>query len=163
MNRTGNNRIKLKQQFDFSANELTLYLDKFTFTTTQGILYQIDHKGAIETTNLRLNTDHSFDATNKTLVVLNDNILTIKGKRVVLDLGVYTKPQIFYIKNTIYVSVTDIQNQKTYLFNSNAASIPNFPIYGSSVIDMVDMDNDGAPELVVIDESDVLIVYRIKN
>jgi len=163
LNRTGNDRIKLKQQFDFSANELTLYLDKFTFTTTQGILYQIDHKGAIETTDLRLNTDHSFDATDKTLVVLNDNILTIKGKRIILDLGVYTKPKIFFIKNTIYVSVTDIQNQKTYLFNSNAESISNFPIYGSSVIDMVDMDYDGEPELVVNDESDVLIVYRIKK
>ena len=92
---------------------------------------------------------------------MNDNTLTIKGKKTELDLGVYSKPHIFYINNKIYVSVTDIQNQKIYLFDSNSDPIQNFPVYGTSAIDLADIDNDKKLELVAKDLENSLIVYRI--
>ena len=92
---------------------------------------------------------------------MNDNILTIRGKSVELELGVYTKPKIFYLYNTIYVSVTDLQNQKIYLFNSQAAPIPNFPVFGTSLIDLDDLDNDKKLELVARDRDNSLIVYKM--
>ncbi len=115
----------------------------------------------IEKTDLNLNSDHGMDATSKTMVIINDNILSIRGKKVTLDLGVYSKPSIFYLNDKIYVSVTDIQNQKTYLFDSQAVPIENFPIYGSSTIDMADIDNDKRPELVVKDQENSLTVFKI--
>lgn len=159
--RAGQERLKVKQKIDFSENPVFLYKNKFAVTDIAGVLHQIDTRGKLTKTNFNLNPDHGMYATSKTLALMNDNILTIKGKKVELELGVYTKPQIFYIYDKIYVSVTDIQNQKIYLFDSLAKPIPNFPVFGSSLIDMVDMENDRKLELVAKDQENSIISYRI--
>jgi len=161
LSRTGTDRILVKQKINFSQNEIYAYNNKFTTTDTKGNLYQIDEKGTITQTKLNFNKDHGLQTTSSVLATMNENTLSIKGKSVALELGVYTKPQIFYIANKIYVSVTDIQNQKIYLFDSKADPIANFPVYGTSVIDLADMDNDKKLELVAKDLENSLIVYRI--
>jgi len=92
---------------------------------------------------------------------MDDNELTIKGKKVELELGVYSKPKIFYIYDKIYVTVTDLQNHQIYLYDSQAEPISNFPVFGSSLIDLSDMDNDKKLELVAKDQDNSLIVYKI--
>lgn len=161
LHRTGSDRIKVAEKIDFSNNEVFLYKNKFSVTNKTGVLHQIDTKGKLTATNFNMNKDHGMYATNNTLVFMDDNILTIKGRKVELDLGVYTKPKIFYIYDKIYVSVTDIQNQKIYLFDSQAKPIPNFPVFGSSMIDLTDMDNDKNLELVAKDQDNSLIVYKM--
>lgn len=161
LSRTGKERVKGFPKVGLSDNEARLYKNNFTVTDTKGTLIQIDQKGKTAQTKFNLNKDHGFDATSKTLVLMDNNTLTIKGKRIELDLGVYSKPSIFYINNKIYVSVTDIQNQKIYLFDSIAKPIPGFPIYSNSVIDMADIDNDKKPELVAKDLDNSIVVYRI--
>ena len=151
LNRVGNNRINVNEKFTISDNLLTDYQNKFTSTTEDGKLIQIDTNGKISKINLNLTADHGMDATSRTLAIMNDNILRIRDKKVELELGVYSKPTIFYLNDKIYVSVTDIQNQKIYLYDSQAEPIPNFPIYGNSIVDMADMDNDKSPELVFKD------------
>ena len=161
LNRVGNVRIKIKEEIPFSDNPIRLYQNTISLTSSEGLLYQIDTKGKLTKTDLGLNIDHGFDATSKTLAIMNDNVLSIRGKKVTLDLGVYSKPRIFYINDKIYVSVTDIQNQKCYLFDSQAVAIPNFPIYGSSTIDMADINKDRKLELVIKDQENSFTVYRI--
>ncbi|RIV70466.1 ribonuclease HII [Flagellimonas aequoris] len=161
LHRTGSDRIKVAEKIDFSNNEVFLYKNKFSVTNKTGVLHQIDTKGKLTATNFNMNKDHGMYATSNTLVFMDDNILTIKGRKVELDLGVYTKPKIFYIYDKIYVSVTDIQNQKIYLFDSQAKPIPNFPVFGSSLIDLTDMDNDKNLELVAKDQDNSLIVYKM--
>jgi hypothetical protein len=112
LNRQGKPRITVKERIDFSENEIFLYREKFALTDKKGTLFAIDEKGNISRTKLNLSEDHGFDATSKTLVTMNDNSLTVKGTAVSLDLGVYTKPVIFYLYDKIYVSVTDLQSQK---------------------------------------------------
>src|SRR5690606_4529246 len=142
LSRTGEVRIPVKENISFSDNEILLHKNKFTITDTKGRLYQIDEKGKLTTANLNLLPDHGMDATSNTLAIMNDNELTIRSKKVELELGVYSKPRIFYLNDKIYVSVTDIQNQKIYLFDSQAEPISNFPVPGQSLIDLSDMDND---------------------
>ncbi|WP_411032401.1 ribonuclease HII [Spongiimicrobium sp. 3-5] len=161
LNRVGDVRVKVSDKIDFSENDIYLYKNKFSVSDKKGVLYQVDQKGKLSKTNFNLNKDHGMDATSKTLVLMNDNVLSIKGKKVELELGVYTKPRIFYIYDKIYVSVTDIQNQKIYLFDSMAKPIQNFPVYGTSVIDLTDIDNDRKLELVAKDLENSLIVYRM--
>ncbi|MEE9362782.1 MAG: ribonuclease HII [Cellulophaga sp.] len=163
LHRTGKTRVKVKNTIDFSKNEIYIYKNQFTVTDKKGILHQINSNGKSTTVNLNLNENHGIDATNKTLAIMNSNILSIKGKKVTLEISVYSKPQIFYLRDKIYVSVTDLQNQKIYLFDSNAKPIPNFPVFGASLIDMVDMDNDKSLELVVKDLNNSLVVYRINK
>ena len=161
LNRVGTVRTRVSEKIDFSENEVFLYKNKFTITDTKGTLHQIDQKGKITKINFNLNKDHGLDATNNSLIVMNDNILNIRGRKVELDLGVYSKPTIFYRYNKIYVSVTDIQNQKVYLFDSQTKPIPNFPVFGTSMIDLDDINNDRQLELVVKDRENSILVYRI--
>ncbi|MGX1931059.1 ribonuclease HII [Flagellimonas sp. 2504JD4-2] len=161
LHRTGHERLKIAEKIDFSDNDVFLYKNKFSMTNKKGVLHQIDTKGKLTATNFNLSKDHGMYTTSKTLVFMDDNILSIKGKKVELDLGVYTKPKIFYIYDKIYVSVTDIQSQKIYLFDSQAKPIPNFPVFGNSLIDMVDMDNDNKLELVAKDQENSIIVYKM--
>lgn len=161
LHRSGGDRIRVSQKIDFSNNQVFLYKNKFSVTNKKGVLHQIDTKGKLTSTNFNLNQDHGMYATSKTLVFMDDNVLSIRGKKVELDLGVYTQPKIFYIYDKIYVSVTDIQNQKIYLFDSQAKPIPNFPVFGNSLIDLVDMNNDRRLELVAKDQDNSIIVYKM--
>ena len=161
LHRVGSDRIKVPEKIDFSNNDVFLYKDKFTVTNKTGVLHQIDTNGKLVATNFNLNPDHGFYATSNTLVFMDDNVLSIKGKKVELELGVYSKPEIFYIYDKIYVGVTDIQNRQIYLFDSQAEPIPNFPVFGSSMIDLTDMDNDKQLELAAKDQDNSLIVYKI--
>ncbi|MEM9077521.1 MAG: ribonuclease HII [Bacteroidota bacterium] len=161
LHRTGKDRITVNEKIDFSKNGMYLYKSKFSMTDKRGVLFQVDTKGKITKTNFNLNKDHGMYTTSKTLALMNDNVLSIKGKKVELELGVYSEPKIFYIYDKIYVSVTDIQNQKIYLFDSQAKPIPNFPLFGNSVIDMVDMDGDKKLEIAAKDQDNSLIVYKL--
>lgn len=161
LSRIGDVRVPVKEKITFSDNEILLHKNKFTVTDTKGRLYQIDEKGKLTTANLNLLADHGIDATTNTLVMMNDNELTIRSKKVELELGVYSKPRIFYLNDKIYVSVTDIQNQKIYLFDSQAEPISNFPVPGQSLIDLTDMDNDHKLELLAKDQDNSIIVYKI--
>lgn len=161
LNRVGSVRTKINEKIDFSENEVFLYKNKFTLTDKKGILYQIDEKGKSNSTNLNLSKDHGIHATSKTLAVMNDNILSIRGKQIELELGVYTQPKIFYLYDKIYIAVTDLQHQKIYLFDSQAKPIPNFPVYGSSIIDLNDMNNDKKLEFVTKDQNNSLLIYQM--
>ena len=161
VNRVGNSRVKVTEKIEFSSNNTYLYKNNFIVTDKNGTLYSIDIKGKVSKTKFNYSEDHGLDATNKTLVTNNENILSIKGKNITLDLGVYTHPVIFYVHDKIYVSVTDIQSQKVYLFDSNAVPIQNFPVFGYSMIDLDDIDNDRKIEFVCKDQENALVLYKI--
>ncbi|MEZ2415726.1 ribonuclease HII [Muriicola sp. E247] len=161
LNRVGNTRVAVKEQIDFSENDVYLNNNRFIVTDKTGTLFAVDTKGKIIKTRFNLAEDHGMDATIKSLSLMNDNELTIKGNKASLDLGVYTKPRIFYIYDKIYVSVTDIQTQRAYLFDSSALPFPNFPVYAASPIDLSDIDNNRSIEIVAKFEENSLIVYTV--
>ena len=161
LNRVGNVRIAVNQKIDFSENEVFKYKNRFAVSDKKGVLHQIDLNGKISKTNLNFSNDHGLATTDRTLVTMNENVLTIKGKKIELELGVYTSPQIFYINNKIYVSVTDIQNEKVYLFDSQAKSIKNYPVNGSSAIDLGDIEKNKTLELLVKESNGSISVYKV--
>ncbi len=161
LNRTGSTRVSVAEKIQFSENDVYLNNNRFIVTDKTGTLFAIDTKGKITKTRFNLNADHGMEATSKTLSLMNDNELSVKGNKASLDLGVYTRPRIFYIYDKIYVSVTDIQTQRAYVFDSNAILFPNFPVYSSSSIDLTDIDNDRSIEIVGKFEENSIIVYTI--
>ncbi len=160
LNRKGQSRITVKETINFSENEIFKYKNKFTTTTTKGELVQVNLKGTVSKQSLNLPSNHVIETTNKTLVTLTENKLTIKQKRQGLDFGNYTAPKIFYLNNKIYVTLTDLQAQKVYLFDSQSKPIQNFPVYGNSVIDLANIDVDSNLEFVTKGESNAIIVYQ---
>ena len=160
-NRVGRTRIATDNQFDFSDNPVYLYRNQFTFTDKAGVLFTINTKGKLSSSRLNLDPVHRIDATSKTLATLTENILTIKGKPITLELGVYTAPKIFYLYDKIYVSVTDLQGEKVYLFDSQTMGIPGFPVYGTAGISLDDLDSNRKLELVTKGQGNDLILYRM--
>lgn len=161
LDRTGRTRVTPKTSLSFSSEPVFLYNNKFTTTTNIGDLLSIDTNGNVASVNLNLSENHHIDATSKTLATLSENKLTIRGKTFELDFGSYTAPKIFYINDKIYVSVTDLQSHKVYLFDSQADLLPNFPVYGNSSISLDYSNQDKTLELVVKGESNSIILYQI--
>ena len=124
-------------------------------------MIQIDSKGGINKKDVGLSENHQVTMTNKTLVTLTENKLTIKDRTLELDYGIYTKPQLFYIDNKIYISTTDKQTKKVYLYDSNAEIFPNFPVYGNSPISLGNMDKDAKLEFCVQGENNTVLIYQI--
>jgi hypothetical protein len=163
LNRVGDTRVAVKERFEFSANAVVAYRDGFAFTDRKGNLVRVDPRGKVSRTALNLNPDHGMDATSRTLALMDDNRLQVKGNRRELELGVYTQPRIFYLHDIIYVAVTDLQSQQVYLFRSDASPLPGFPLEGSGMADMADIDNDRNPELAVPFRDQSIVVYRIQR
>jgi len=161
VSRQGKDRIQVKSKIAFGDNPVFDYLDTFTTTDRDGALVQVDTKGNVVRSNLELAPGHRIDATTKSLVSLSQNILTIKGIPVTLPYGTYTPPKIFYINNTIYVSTTDLDTQKVYMYYSNGTAVGGFPIYGAGSADLSNADNDRSVELVVPAEDNTLLLYQL--
>ena len=161
LNRQGTNRLVLKNKANTSSNPIFEYRNTFATTNKKGDLIQIDSKGNIVTSDLNLRPGHFIDMTSKSLVSFSENILRIKGIPVELPFGKYTPPKIHYINNTIFVSISDLDTQKVYLFYSNGDAVGGFPVYGSSVIDLENADDDKALEMVVQSEATSFLIYQI--
>ncbi|WP_296312212.1 ribonuclease HII [Winogradskyella sp. UBA3174] len=161
LNRQGDNRINVKDKIRFSKNEVYLYQNKFTTTNTLGQLIQVDTKGKLTSKNLNLSDKHTIETTSKTLVSMTDNKLSIKSRSIDLDYGEYTAPKIFYINDKIYVTTTDLQAKKVYLFDSQAKPIPNFPVFGTSAAKLEELDKDRGLELICQSDSKTITVYKL--
>ena len=161
LNRQGNIRIKVKDNISFSDNEIYLYKNKFTTSNTLGQLIQVDTKGKITYTNLNLSDKHHIVATSKTLVSLKENKLQIRSRTIELDYGDYTAPKIFYLKDKIYVTTTDLQSKKVYLFDSQANRISNFPVFGTSTAEMQELDNEKGLELITQSDDKNIVIYKL--
>ncbi len=161
LDRTGKTRVTVKNNISFSGNDIHLYDNKFTATTVNGDLIQIDEDGKMSRLSLNLGEKHAMTSTSKTLVTLSDNILNIKNNSIELDYGVYTAPNIFYLKDKIYVSVTDLQTKKIYMYDSLGKAIGNFPVYGNSAIDLGNIDNGKGLEFVTKGDSNSILIYEM--
>ena len=162
LSRTGKTRVTVNEDVDFSDNNWYEYRGGFVSTNANGQLVRITENGKISRENLGLSENHKITSTVKTFVSLSENQLHIKNNTASLDFGLYTAPQIFYINNKIYVSITDLQTHKIYLFDSNAELISGFPVYGNSQVDMANADGDSAPEIVVQGDDDSVLIYEVK-
>lgn len=161
LNRQGKTRIPVKANIPFSNNGIYLYQNQFTTTNNLGQLIQVNTKGQLNKKPLGLNKNHSIESTSKTLVSLSENKLNIKNKTIDLDYGDYTRPSIFYLDDKIYISLTDKQAKKIYLFDSQGKLVPNFPIYGISAPELQNLDTNNGLELITRSDSKTLTVYKL--
>lgn len=161
LNRQGQERISVKRNISFSENTIFLYQNKFTTLNKDGQLVQVDTKGGINIKDIGLKPDSKLKTTSKTLVALDDNKLKIKSKSIDLDFGNYTPPEIFYLNDKIYVTTTDLQTKKIYMFDSQAKLLPNFPIYGTTSATLKNLDKKRDLELITQSDEKTLLVYKI--
>ncbi|SFD13679.1 ribonuclease HII [Algibacter pectinivorans] len=161
LDRVGKTRVKPKTSYSYSNQPVFLYNNAFTTTTASGDLVLIDSKGNVSSRNLNLTEKHHIETTSKTLVTQSENKLVIKNKTTELDFGDYSNPKLFYINNKIYVSTTDLQSHKIYLYDSQSKLLPNFPVYGNTSIELDNIDKDSNLEFVTKGENNSILLYQI--
>lgn len=159
LNRKGAIRISNKQKIQLSENDIYIHNNLFTTIDAKQQLIQISTQGKVTKTTLPLETPYMMDANNQTLALLSENLLSINGQTIELEFGAYTAPKIYVIHNKTYVTVTDQQAKKVYVFDANAELLPHFPVYGSNTISMTAAGPKGGIRFAVQGDSNRMLVY----
>ena len=161
LDRIGKTRVKPKTSHAYSNQPIYLFKNTFTTTTSSGHLISIDTRGRVSEEKTNLSEKHFLETTSKTLVTQSENRLTIKNKTKELDFGDYSNPKLFYINDKIYISITDLQSHKVYLFDSQFKLFSNFPVFGNSSIELDNIDKDRNLEFVTKGDNNSVILYQI--
>ncbi|WP_372920312.1 hypothetical protein [Salegentibacter sp.] len=160
LSRQGKHRVKPNENFNFSENPWYEFEGQFISGSSLGEIVSVDEKGKVSRQNLNFADNYKLDATSNLLVSFSENMLKIRDKEIAMDFGVYTEPKIFLVNNKYYITITDLQTQKVYVLDSNAELLPGFPVYGTSAIDIANIDIDNSPEFVVKGDNGEILIYR---
>ncbi len=161
LDRRGRDRIIVDNKIQYSNNPIFSYLENFTTTDRLGNLIKIDTNGNLIKENLNLSSENLIDVVDNNLIYLDENILTIKGIAVDLPFSKFSKPKIFIDSKNILVGITDLNEDKIYLFKDNGELVKGFPIKGNSLIDIKDSDNDGKIEIISRLDKFSIVSYEV--
>jgi len=159
LNRIGNSRIKISKTFDFSEIPIAREGKKFVVITKNNTKNSISQDGKIASIQLNV-TAYWFTIKGKTKVTLDDNLMRINGKLVELPFGIYTNPKIITANKRTYISITEIQENKVYLYNTLGEKIAGLPVFGTSTIDLGDATNNGKINFVTKGGSKEILLYE---
>ncbi|MFD2696588.1 hypothetical protein ACFSQ0_01135 [Mesonia sediminis] len=160
LSRTGEERLKIKEKIDFSSAQWQVEKNKFSSLDTKGKIL-IDEKAKLTRKDLGLQDNHTAAFKNGTWAISNENELLINDKRIQLDYGLYTQPAIFEFNKQSYITITDTQAQKVYVFDKNGELLPGFPVYGNSRASIENIDAKGKLELIVQGEKNSVLIYHL--
>ena len=59
------------------------------------------------------------------------------------------------------MNITDLDNEKVYLYNYKGALLDQFPVYGKSEIALTNMNKDSNLEFAVKSETNALLIYKM--
>lgn len=132
LSRTGKSRIRVDQSFKFSETPITKEGAKFIVISSDNKKQSISTSGKVSTKTLDASGNYTYFEKGKTKVTLDDNLLRINNKLVELPFGIYNEPCAFYANKTTYVSITETQENKVYIYDRNGRLLSGFPVFGSS-------------------------------
>lgn len=162
LHRTGQPRINVSQKFDFSENQIFTENNEFVILNTKDEKISIDQNGKVSTKNINSVSKNVFwEIIGNTKVTLDDNILRINNQKIELPYGLYTAPKISVSNRHVLVTITDLQQQRSYVFNSLGELLNNFPVYGTSIMEMADATNNGRPNGVVKGGAKEVVLYEL--
>lgn len=161
LNRRGEIRIPVNENFNFSNQEIFFNDNKFTTIGANGDIIQVDTNGKIIRKKLGFDSRTNLLASKKLIIAQWDNNLQIGDKKIKLEFGNYTTPKLFYLNDKIFITITDIQSDKVWFFDSNGKVLSDFPVYGTSSIDLDNIDEDKSLEFVCQSSYNELIMYQM--
>ena len=158
LNRRGDTRLPISNQFDFSTNDLYSYQGHFIFSDQKGNLHRINQQGT-DTIERIFNPNHYFDIHQGEFVVLDENQLQFRDQVYNLPFGNYAGVMLIRSGNRIFITTTDKENHKIYVFDEALNLLEQFPVFGSSIAQVEDLNKDGVLELISLDGPDGILVY----
>ncbi|MCZ4317378.1 hypothetical protein O4H26_00065 [Aequorivita viscosa] len=158
LSRVGKTRVSVSKNFKFSEIPIVEEDNYFVVITTENTKERISQDGKISSQKLDVSSNYWFTILNRTKVTKDDNLLRIDGKLIELPLGLYTHPQLFKINRNIYITITETQEKKVYVFDKNGKLLNGFPVYGTSAASMAEGSATG---LVVKGEANSVVFYSV--
>ncbi|NND62941.1 MAG: hypothetical protein HKN48_07070 [Flavobacteriaceae bacterium] len=162
LSRVGKDRVIVNKRFNFSEIPVFSEGNKFVVITEEQSKETISQTGKTTALPLNVSENYYFTIYGSTKVTLDDNLMRINGKLVELPFGLYNKPQVHVSNRNTYVSITELQEKRVYLFDKNGNAIKGFPVYGSSVVDLADANRNGKSNLVVQGGENEIVLYEIR-
>ena len=162
LSRVGVSRVPVSRKFNFSEIPVTTEGSSFVVITTEKSKVSISSTGTVTTRDLDVSGDYWFATEAKIKVTLDDNLMRIDGKLVELPFGIYTRPEIHRIYRKTYISITETQEKKVYLYDTNGNLINGFPVYGSSKAVLGDVNKNGKLNILVKGSENELILYQLE-
>lgn len=160
LNRIGKTRIMVSKTFDFSNTPISLENTKLVVINKDNTKNSIDIDGKIISRKLEV-TSYQFVIKGKTKVTLDDNLMRINGILVELPYGIYTKPSISIVNQKEYISITESQENKIYVYSKSGNLLHGFPVYGTSNTDFGDMTKNGKTNFITKGESNEILIYEL--
>ncbi len=162
LSRVGTPRIQLRKKFNFSEIPITTEGSNFVVITREHTKESISQNGKLSSTNLSVTDSYWFTTAGRIKVTLDDNLLRIDGKLVELPFGIYTPPTIFRSGGNTYISITETQEKKVYIYNTDGSLHPGFPVYGSSAAMLGDANKNGRLNILVKGADSEIILYQLE-
>ena len=160
LNRVGKPRIIVSDVFNFSDTPIALEKRKFIIIDKENTKFSLSMDGKTSARKLEV-TSYQFVIKGKTKVTLDDNLMRINGVLVELPFGIYTKPTISIVNQKEYISITETQENKIYVFSKNGNLLDGFPVYATSIADFGDLTKNGKTNFVTKGESKEILVYEL--
>ena len=158
LNRRGETRIKVSEEFKISRNRWGTLNRKFVNIDDNDQLLSIDLSGKLKTGKMDLPEHILSNIKYGILAAVASNTLLINKKIIELDLGTYSRPQIYKSGKQIYIFIANTDDNKIYAFDKSGQSLSNFPIIGQQVLDFKSIKH--THYLLVYDSAHNLIVYK---
>ena len=124
--RRGNVRVKVPETLKVSSKEIFVNKNSFVTIDKSNNLVRMNLNGEVSIKPLPLDTPYLITASNNILVTISENILTINENIIELPFGNYTNPKILTGGEQEYVSITDKDQDKIYLFDSQSKSVSGY-------------------------------------
>jgi hypothetical protein len=160
LSRIGKPRVTLSKTFDFSNTPITLEKSKIVVINKDNSKNSVGLDGKTITNKLKV-TSYHFTVKGKTKVTLDDNLMRINGVLIELPFGIYTAPTISIVNRKTFISITETQENKLYVYNKSGSLISGFPVYGTSIIDLGDLTKNVKTNFVVKGAAKNILLYEI--
>jgi len=160
LSRTGKERIKVSEKLNLTGTPILKTKANFVLVTKDNEQKTISQSG--KTTSKKINTsnDYYLNIIKGNIISLSDNHLRVNSKHIELPFGIYTTPRVYYANKKGYITTTETQEKKTYLYNFDGALLKGFPVYGATSAEVIASNKN---VFVLTKEDDTkCIVYQIK-
>lgn len=162
LSRVGKSRISIDKQFKFSDIPVAEEGVNFVVITSDKTKESISQRGKISSQKLNVSDSYSFIIDYKTKVTMDDNLLRINGILVELPFGIYTQPALYRANRATYITVTETQENKVYVYNTTGELITGFPVYGTSSAEIIGYNRAKSMRLLVKGEANEIILYEVQ-
>ncbi len=132
LSRVGKTRVSVSKNFNFSEIPIAEEDNTFVVITKENTKERISQDGKVSSQKLDVGRNYWFAINGNVKVTLDDNLLRINGKLAELPLGVYTNPQLFNVNRNTFITITETQEKKVYVFDQNGKILNGFPVYGTA-------------------------------